>query len=128
MSKVHEIDPRVIQRTQRWLASQQQPDGSWMPDMSFIHEGAASRYNNDLLRITAYIAWALESSGYQGPEVERAREFRCAQPEQQPGCLYARRTGQLCRGFSPGPRVDAHSKPATPGCPHGKRRPGMVDD
>jgi uncharacterized protein YfaS (alpha-2-macroglobulin family) len=29
MSKVYEVDPKVIQRTQQWLASQQQPDGSW---------------------------------------------------------------------------------------------------
>src|SRR5207248_11183113 len=75
ISKVHEMDTKVIQRTQQWLASQQQPDGSWKPDTSFINEGATNRYNADLLRITSYIAWALESTGYQGPEVERARQF-----------------------------------------------------
>jgi uncharacterized protein YfaS (alpha-2-macroglobulin family) len=75
MSKVHDMDPKVIQRTQQWLAGQQQPDGSWKPDTSFINEGATNRYNGDLLRITSYIAWALESTGYQGPEVERARQF-----------------------------------------------------
>lgn len=75
MSKVHDIDRRVIERTQRWLAGQQQPDGSWKPDTSFINEGATNRYNSDLLRITAYIAWALENTGYQGPELERARQF-----------------------------------------------------
>ncbi len=75
MSKVHEIDPRVIERTQQWLAGQQLADGSWKPDTSFINEGATNRYNNDVLRITAYIAWALESSGYNGPALERARQF-----------------------------------------------------
>ncbi len=75
MSKVHDMDPRVISRTQQWLASQQQPDGSWKPDSNFINEGATNRYNTDLLRITSYIAWALENTGYQGPEVERARQF-----------------------------------------------------
>ncbi len=28
-----------------------------------------------MLRITAYIAWSLESTGYQGPAVEKARQF-----------------------------------------------------
>ncbi len=37
MAKVHDVDPRLIQRTQEWLASQQQPDGSWKPDPSFIN-------------------------------------------------------------------------------------------
>src|SRR5439155_17681116 len=32
MSRVHEVDQRVIDRTQNWLALQQQPDGSFKPD------------------------------------------------------------------------------------------------
>ena len=75
MSKVHDVDPNLITRTQRWLAEQQQPDGSWKPDTSFIDEGATNRYNKDVLRITAYLAWALENTGYQGPAVEKARQF-----------------------------------------------------
>src|SRR5215472_9984052 len=64
MSQVHDVDPKLIARTQQWLAAQQQPDGSWKPDTSFINEGATNRYNSDALRITAYIAWALENTGY----------------------------------------------------------------
>src|SRR6266581_2223036 len=75
MAKVHDVDTRVIQRTQQWLARQQQSDGSWKPDTNFINEGATNRYNSDVLRITAYVAWALRNSGYQGPEIERARQF-----------------------------------------------------
>ena len=75
MAKVHDVDPNVIQRTQQWMAGQQQPDGSWKPDASFINEGATNRYNSDVLRITAYIAWSLENTGYQGPAVEKARQF-----------------------------------------------------
>jgi hypothetical protein len=75
MSHVYEVDPKVIQRTQQWLASQQQGDGSWKPDTSFINEGATNRFNNDVLRITAYIGWSLENTGYRGPAVERARQF-----------------------------------------------------
>src|SRR6202042_3385990 len=75
MSKVHDVDPNLIQRTQQWLASQQQPDGSWKPDTNFINEGATNRFNTDVLRITAYIAWSLENTGYQGPAVEKAKQF-----------------------------------------------------
>jgi hypothetical protein len=75
MSRVHDVDPRLISRTQQWLAGQQQPDGSWKPDSQFINEGATTRYNKDLLRITAYIAWSLENTGYQGPAVERAKGY-----------------------------------------------------
>ncbi len=75
MSKVYDVDSRLIARTQQWLASQQQADGSWKPDTNFINEGATNRYNSDVLRITAYIAWSLENTGYQGPAVEKARQF-----------------------------------------------------
>jgi uncharacterized protein YfaS (alpha-2-macroglobulin family) len=75
MAKVSDVDPKLIQRTQQWLASQQQGDGSWKPDTNFINEGATNRFNSDALRITAYIAWSLENTGYQGPAVEKARQF-----------------------------------------------------
>ncbi len=75
MSKVSDVDPKLIERTRDWLARQQQPDGSWKPDTSFINEGATNRYNSDILRITAYIAWSLVNTGYQGPAIEKARHF-----------------------------------------------------
>jgi uncharacterized protein YfaS (alpha-2-macroglobulin family) len=75
MSRVYDVDPNLILRTQQWLASQQQADGSWKPDTSFINEGATNRYNKDVLRITAYLAWSLENTGYQGPAVEKAKQF-----------------------------------------------------
>jgi uncharacterized protein YfaS (alpha-2-macroglobulin family) len=75
MAKVYEVDPKLILRTQQWLVGQQQADGSWKPDPSFINEGATNRFNSDVLRITAYIAWSLENTGYQGPAVEKAKQF-----------------------------------------------------
>ncbi len=75
MSRVHDVDPKLISRTQQWLASQQLEDGSWKPDTQFINEGATNRYNSDVLRITAYLAWALRDTGYQGPAVEKAKQF-----------------------------------------------------
>ena len=65
MSRVHEVDQRLIDRTQNWLVSQQQPDGSFKPDTYFINEGATTRYNTDVARITAYIGWALAATGYK---------------------------------------------------------------
>ena len=75
MAKVHDVDERVILRTQQWLATQQRLDGSWTPDTAFINEGATNRYNSDVLRITAYIAWALEATGYQGPAIDNAKRY-----------------------------------------------------
>ncbi len=75
MSKVYDVDPKLIIRTQEWLASQQQEDGSWRPDTSFINEGVTDRYNSDVLRITGYLAWSLENTGYRGPSMARAKAF-----------------------------------------------------
>ncbi len=75
MAKVSDVDPRLIERTGDWLAGQQQSDGSWTPDTNFINEGATNRYNSDVLRITAYIAWSLANTGYQGPSTEKAKTY-----------------------------------------------------
>jgi alpha-2-macroglobulin-like protein len=75
MSKVSDVDPRLIERTRDWLAREQQADGSWKPDTNFINEGATNRYNSDVLRITAYIAWSLANTGYQGPAIEKAKAY-----------------------------------------------------
>jgi uncharacterized protein YfaS (alpha-2-macroglobulin family) len=75
MAKVYDVDPQVIARTGDWLVRQQQPDGSWRPDTQFINEGATNRFNADVVRITAYIAWALESADYKGPAIEKATQF-----------------------------------------------------
>jgi len=50
MSRVYDVDPRLIHRTQEWLASQQQPDGSWKPDTNFINEGAGRRHRHGTCR------------------------------------------------------------------------------
>ena len=75
MSKVSDVDPKLIERTRDWLASQQQADGSWKPDTNFINEGATNRYNSNVLRITAYIAWSLANTGDKGPAIEKAKAY-----------------------------------------------------
>jgi len=75
MAKVADVDPKLIERTRDWLIAQQQPDGSWRPDTQFINEGATNRYNSNVLRITAYIAWSLANTGYQGPALVLAKRY-----------------------------------------------------
>lgn len=75
MSKVSDVDPRLIERTRNWLLAQQQPDGSWKPDTYFINEGATNHFNSNLLRITAYIAWALANTGYRGAAIDKAKQY-----------------------------------------------------
>jgi hypothetical protein len=75
MAKVSDVDPRLIERTRDWLVSLQQADGSWKPDASLINEGATDRYNSNVVRITAYIAWSLVDTGMQGPAIEKAKGF-----------------------------------------------------
>jgi uncharacterized protein YfaS (alpha-2-macroglobulin family) len=75
MSRVHEVDPSLIARTQRWLAAQQLSSGNWPPDQAAINEGATKRFTSDTMRITAYVAWALQATGYQGDAVERAKRY-----------------------------------------------------
>ena len=71
MAKVHDVDPAVLARTGAWLLSQQQRDGSWKPTEGGIAEGAINKFRDDVLRNTAYITWALASTGYRGGAVDK---------------------------------------------------------
>ena len=75
MSKVHDVDPNVIARTQQWLVAQQQENGSWKPTEGGIAEGAINKYRNDVLRSTAYILWALVHSDYRSTGVAKAVKY-----------------------------------------------------
>jgi hypothetical protein len=75
MSKVYEVDPAIIARTQQWLAKGQEKDGSWKPSQEGIREGAINRFTDDVLRTTAYITWALASTEYSGPEVRKGVDY-----------------------------------------------------
>ena len=61
MARVHDVDPKLIERTRTWLLSQQADDGSWAPEgHRFYHEDPTGR-REDLQRLstTAYIAWSV---------------------------------------------------------------------
>ena len=75
MSKVYEVDPAIITRTQQWLAKCQEKDGSYKPTAGGIREGAINKFTDDVFRNTAYITWALASTGYEGPEVGKGLEY-----------------------------------------------------
>ncbi len=70
MSRVHPVDPDLIRRTQRWLASHQQANGSW-------RSRAASRSKSGLhvLRTTSYITTAMKRSGFKGKTLNRAMAY-----------------------------------------------------
>ncbi len=81
MSRVHDVDPALVQRAAEWLLSQQTGDGSWENDRGLVHESTWQNLENDRLPVTAYIVWSLEEAGYaedartqQG--LEYIREFR----------------------------------------------------
>jgi uncharacterized protein YfaS (alpha-2-macroglobulin family) len=62
MSRVTEIDPALLSRTRNWLFQKQEDDGSWKPPSGGIAEGAINAYQGQVLRTTAYIAWAMAES------------------------------------------------------------------
>jgi hypothetical protein len=71
MAKVHNVDPAVIDRASRWLASRQNSGGSWNPP-NFT--GTVNAVEGTL-RSTAYITWALAEAGRRGAEVDEALDF-----------------------------------------------------
>jgi len=75
MAKVHDVDPKVIERTRNWLYSKQGGDGSWTPDQGGIAEGAINAFQGAKLRTTAYIAWALAESGQADNKLNQALDF-----------------------------------------------------
>ncbi|MFH0965396.1 MAG: MG2 domain-containing protein [Planctomycetota bacterium] len=75
MSAVHNVDPAVISRTQNWLVSQQEKDGSWKPAEGGIAEGAINRFTDSVLRNTAYITLALISTGCKGDATTAAEAY-----------------------------------------------------
>lgn len=78
MAEVYPVDPRVIERTQRFLSGQQEKDGSFAPDQGGIREGAIDAVADDRLRSTAFIALALQRTDPQHKHqssVEHAKSY-----------------------------------------------------
>jgi hypothetical protein len=65
MAKVHDFDPKLIERTRAWLMTKRNADGSWTPESHGLHEDPTRRGLGDIARLstTAYIAWAVYGEG-----------------------------------------------------------------
>jgi alpha-2-macroglobulin-like protein len=70
MKAVHPIDEAMLARTQSWLISQQQADGSWVGGQTEFFS-----FNTSLVRNTAFVLWALAENGYNGPAVAPALAY-----------------------------------------------------
>src|SRR6185503_1478552 len=64
MAAVQEVDEAMMQRTQAYLLSAQQADGSWPGDQTEFFS-----FNTSAVRNTAFTLWALAQNGYSGPEI-----------------------------------------------------------
>lgn len=75
MSKVYEIDERVIERTAQWLKNQQNKDGSWSPDAQYLHVDSWGKIQKNEILPTAYICWTLGEIGERGGAVSQGLSF-----------------------------------------------------
>jgi len=62
MSRVYEIDPRLIERIASWLFAQQQNDGSWQTVEGFRETTLTQM--TDVMQVTAFVVWSLADAGY----------------------------------------------------------------
>jgi hypothetical protein len=72
MAKVHPIDRNVIERTQRWLMSQQAVDGTWSDN-----HGARwlPAMGDQKLLLTSYVAWSLLDTGVQDKRLDKSIQY-----------------------------------------------------
>ena len=75
MANVFETDPNIVPRTQRWLISEQNKDGSWSPDESYCHMATWHRIINNRTLPTAYVLWSLSETGYKGNALKKAAKY-----------------------------------------------------
>jgi hypothetical protein len=71
MAKVYPIDRGVIDRTQKWLMSQQNADGTW-DKIGATHGETIERMGDAKLLLTSYVAWSLLDSGLRVPQLDKS--------------------------------------------------------
>jgi uncharacterized protein YfaS (alpha-2-macroglobulin family) len=62
MSRVHNVDPAIIQRIAAWLQAEQKSDGSWEGVSGFHETGLTNMVER--LPVSAYVVWGLADAGY----------------------------------------------------------------
>jgi uncharacterized protein YfaS (alpha-2-macroglobulin family) len=78
MAKVHDVDPRLIERTRAWLLQKRNADGSWTPDGHALDEAARpGRFGGGKSHLgpTAYIAWAVFRGAGSSIDAGTTRQF-----------------------------------------------------
>ncbi len=75
MSRVYEVDPRVLQRTGDWILSRQQEDGHWTPDPEFLHAESWGKIQRSEILPTAYAVWALQRAGFSGARTRKGLDY-----------------------------------------------------
>lgn len=82
MSKVHNVDPAVVERASCWLLASQNPDGSWLDS----HDSWTQKNDQAHLADTAYITWALSEAGIRGRKLDNALAFlhQCVGEKNEP--------------------------------------------
>jgi hypothetical protein len=73
MAEVYPVDDALIERTRRFLVERQNSDGSWDMEGGGYRDGAINRQEGNTLNITAYVAWALATSGEADEAVAQGR-------------------------------------------------------
>jgi uncharacterized protein YfaS (alpha-2-macroglobulin family) len=63
MSRVHGVDQNLIDRTAQWLLDQQNPDGFWGADNTWVEGTFVSGPQGDATITTAYVMWSLARAG-----------------------------------------------------------------
>jgi hypothetical protein len=78
MARVHDVDPRLVDRTRAWLIGQRDSDGSWSPEGHRLHDDpTGGQRGEEMARLstTAYIAWAVFRGMPRSNEARRTERF-----------------------------------------------------
>jgi hypothetical protein len=75
MQAVFPVENELIQRSQNFLVSKQQEDGSWHIDQQALWDGLYRDQFRGEIATTAYVAWALAESGYRGTATDLAAAY-----------------------------------------------------
>jgi hypothetical protein len=89
MARVHDVDPKLIERTREWILSKRHDDGSWSADEHGMHDDPIHA-DGDLGRLatTAYVAWAVWGAGYSDGDKELTYRYLTEQKADKIGDPY----------------------------------------
>jgi uncharacterized protein YfaS (alpha-2-macroglobulin family) len=75
MARVHDVDPRLLERTRAWLLKQRAADGSWSPEGRGVHGLGAGAGERARLATTAYVGWAVFGGGKAAGQASATRQY-----------------------------------------------------